>query len=255
MRMPIRVHVVTGGAGGVGRRIAEHLLAEGHGVVVVDRRPADWLDEPRGVVIVGDAGDGGLLEEAIARGRDLGGDLHGWVNNAAVFDDGRLDELGTEAVLASIEANLSPVVAGCEAAVREFRRADVPGSIVNVSSHQAQRAVRGALPYATAKAAIEGLTRAVAVDYGADGIRCNTVALGSIATDRSDAWLASLAPVRREAVEREFAELHPLGRLGEAVEVARAVAFLLSDASSFVSGAVLPVDGGRAARGGDPEAR
>ena len=126
---------------------------------------------------------------------------------------------------------------------------------VNVSSHQAQRAVRGALPYATAKAAIEGLTRAAAVDYGAERIRVNAVALGSIDTERYQALLAGQDAQAAARTEREMAELHPLGRVGLTAEVADAVAYLLSDQASFISGAVLPVDGGRAAQGPDPEQR
>src|SRR5207244_7796813 len=89
-----------------------------------------------------------------------------------------------------ISANLSLAVTGCATAVRRFLAAGTGGAIVNVSSHQAQRAVRGALPYATAKAAIEGLTRALAVDYCPRGIRVNAVALGSISTERYQQLLA-----------------------------------------------------------------
>ncbi|MFF5291268.1 SDR family NAD(P)-dependent oxidoreductase [Paractinoplanes globisporus] len=127
------------------------------------------------------------------------------------------------------------------------------GAIVNVSSHQAQRAVRGAFAYATAKAAIEGVTRALAVDYGASGIRVNAVALGSIATERSDAHIASLAADERDRFEREIRLLQPLGRMGRAAEVADVVAFLLSGQSAFVNGAIIPIDGGRSAVGRDPE--
>jgi NAD(P)-dependent dehydrogenase (short-subunit alcohol dehydrogenase family) len=124
---------------------------------------------------------------------------------------------------------------------------------VNVSSHQAQRAVRGALAYSTAKAATEGLTRALAVDYGPRGVRVNAVALGSIRTERSDALLAQQDPAPRERIQSGFGALHPLGRIGRTTEVADAVAYLLSDQAGFINGVVLPVDGGRAAQGSDPE--
>jgi NAD(P)-dependent dehydrogenase (short-subunit alcohol dehydrogenase family) len=77
-----------------------------------------------------------------------------------------------------VTANLAPALTGCHTAVNHFLAHERDGAIVNVSSHQAQRPIRGALPYATAKAAVEGLTRAAAVDHGPAGIRTNAVALG-----------------------------------------------------------------------------
>ena len=252
------VTVVTGGGQGIGRAIVERLLDEDHAVVVVELRDErlEWLDGPigesRAWVVVGDAGDDAVAARAVAAAESLG-TLTGWVNNAAVFRDAWLHEAGGAAVAELIRLNLQPCLAGAAAAVASFRTSGTAGSIVNLSSHQAQRAVRGALPYATAKAAIEGLTRALAVDYGPWGIRVNALALGSIATERlqslEDAGAAAYA-----RVEESMRDLHPLGRAGEAGEVADAVLFLLSERASFISGAVMPVDGARAAQGADPEA-
>jgi NAD(P)-dependent dehydrogenase (short-subunit alcohol dehydrogenase family) len=250
-------YVVTGGGRGVGRAVVERLAGEHNTVAVLefDATALDWVaDHPaadRIRSVIGDAADPAVAEEAAAVAQ-AAGPLTGWVNNAAVFRDAWLHEVPPADVLAMIGRNLDPVVVGSAVAVRHFLPAGA-GAIVNVSSHQAQRPVRGALAYATAKAAIEGLTRALAVDYGPRGIRVNAVALGSIATERSDAYVAGLDEAGAEHFAREIRLLHPVGRLGHGTEVADAVAFLLSAAASFVNGVVLPVDGGRAAQGRDPE--
>jgi len=246
--------VVTGGGRGVGRAIVERLT----GTVVVIEFDADalaWVDDHpaqgRIVPVIGDAADPAVTERAA----ELAEPLQGWVNNAGVFRDAWLDEAGAAEVIGLIGRNLNPAVVGCATAIQSFLRGGREGAIVNVSSHQAQRPVRGSLPYATAKAATEGLTRALAVDYGPRGIRVNAVALGSIVTERSDAHLAGLDDESRERFEREIRLLQPLGRMGRAGEVADAVAFLLSVQASFINGTILPIDGGRSSVGRDPEER
>jgi NAD(P)-dependent dehydrogenase (short-subunit alcohol dehydrogenase family) len=237
--------VITGAAQGVGRAIAERLTANGHVIVLDMAEHPTWRHD--GVTLVhGDAADPRTAEHA-AEVAESHGPLTGWVNNAAVFHDANLAGDPAPRILELITANLALAVTGCHTAVNHFLAHRRPGAIVNVSSHQAQRPVRGALPYATAKAAIEGLTRAVAVDHGPDGIRTNAVALGSITTERSESYRAG-----HPSFDTAMAELHPLGRAGTTAEAADAVAFLLSPAAGFVNGAILP--GRERPRSGGPGA-
>jgi NAD(P)-dependent dehydrogenase (short-subunit alcohol dehydrogenase family) len=255
-----RSYVVTGGGRGIGRALVERLLGDADNVVAIELDPAAlaWTDHhPAGrrvIAVAGDAAAEAVAEQA-AELAQAAGTLVGWVNNAAVFRDASIHAASTRQVLDLIAGNLNPAVVGCATAIRRFLAAGTGGAIVNVSSHQARRAVPGALPYATAKAAIEGLTRALAVDYGPRGIRVNAVALGSIATDRYEAFLGQQEPAAAARIEEELRRLHPVGRVGRPEEVAAAVAYLLSDDASFINGATLPVDGGRSVLGQDPEAR
>ncbi|MCP2337005.1 SDR family NAD(P)-dependent oxidoreductase [Actinomadura rupiterrae] len=250
-------HVVTGAGRGIGRAVVSRLLDVPDAVVVAVERDAGALawaaGEPRVRTVTGDAGDAATAERAADLAEEAG-TLAGWVNNAAVFRDASPHDTSARELMDLVALNLGMPMTGCTTAIRRFLAAGTPGAIVNVTSHQARRAVPGCVPYVTAKAAIEGLTRALAVEYGPRGIRVNAVAPGSVRTERYEAFLADLGPERAADVERQMGELHPLGRVALAAEVASAVVHLLSDEASFITGATVPVDGGRSVLAHDPEA-
>ncbi|MFC9977838.1 SDR family NAD(P)-dependent oxidoreductase [Spirillospora sp. NPDC127200] len=253
-------YVVTGGGRGIGRAVVERLLAAGGTVVAVERDPAAlaWMKEhsERGRLIglTGDAAD----ERTAGRAADAAeavAPLAGWVNNAAVFRDASVHSSSAQRTLELIALNLDAAVVGCTTAVRRFLAAGSSGAIVNVSSHQARQAVPGALPYVTAKAAIEGMTRSLAVEYGPRGIRVNAVAPGSVHTERYTDHLAAQGPEAAARTKEQMSVLHPLGRVADAHEVASAITYLLSSEAGFITGATVPVDGGRTVLAHDPEAR
>ncbi|WP_308799978.1 SDR family NAD(P)-dependent oxidoreductase [Agromyces silvae] len=252
--------VVTGGGHGIGRAIVQRLLADSAHLVLIEFNEAAAsrlrreLDPAHASIITGSASDEAIASHAIEVSREHGG-LSGWVNNAAVFADVQLQDADADSFLRSVDANVRPVVVGCRSAITEFRAIHRPGTIVNLSSHQAARAVPGAAGYVTAKAAIEGFTRAMAVDQGPAGIRVNAVAPGSIVTERYTAYLDSLPSADAARARAANDAAHALHRVGRAAEVADVVRFLLSDESSFITGATIPVDGGRTVLAVDAEVR
>jgi len=242
-----KVAVVLGASRGIGAAAARALGRAG-ATVVVAARDARALDDVAGGIradgatalavptdVRDEAQVAALIETTVAT---FGG-LDAAFNNAG---SGHMPAPLAELTTADVDEAISLNLRGTLIAMRYEIRAMLArggGAIVNMSSTAGLQGVRGMSAYAATKHAVVGATRSAALDYAAQGIRINAVAPGPILTDR----LASLPPERREMVVRAV----PMGRFGLVDEVAAAVVWLCSGASSFVTGATVPVDGGRLA--------
>ena len=251
--MEARACVITGAGGAIGSATALRLVRDRWTVVGVDAAETSLQrlqEEARAgagffIPVAGDVTKRDILVEA-ARQAGAAGVLQGWVNNAAVFMSRRLERMTAADIHRVIEVNLTAVIHGCAVAAGEMINAGTSGAIVNVSSMQAQRVIRGHTVYAAAKAGIEGLTRGAAVELGPLGIRVNAIAPGTIwesAASDGDAESPDDESAKRRV--SHSASLHALRRVGAPGEVASVIAFLLSEDASNMSGATVAVDGGR----------
>ena len=235
--------LVTGAGRGIGRETALGLARQGANVVAADLdlasaeavRDRIRQDGGQAEAFAMDSADAIANEDAVALARDRFGALHMAVNNAGIAGPRlALAEQPLEDWDRVIAVNLTGVFLGLRAQIPALQAAG-GGSIVNISSILGSVGRANSAPYVAAKHGVAGLTKTAALDYAAAGVRVNAVAPGYIRTpliERPDIDVGAVAA------------LHPLGRLGEAPEVAELILFLLSDRASNMTGGYYPVDGG-----------
>ena len=247
-RLDGKVAIVTGAAQGIGRSIALGLANAGASVALLDRaagglqsvaRELETLGRP-GVALTLDVTDLGAIDGAVQRVAREYGRVDVLVNNAGVRVHKRVLDHTLEDWEHTFRVNTTAVLVLCQAAARVMREHG-GGSIVNISSQMAEVTHPARVAYCSSKAAVVQMTRVMAVDWAEYRIRVNSIGPGPTRTPFTVAALeAGAMPVQADQV--------PLGRMAEADEMIGAVVYLASDASSYVTGTMLMVDGGQSVR-------
>ncbi len=245
MRFSNRIALITGGNRGIGLATARLLVEEGAQVVLFARDARAGQAAAAGLgrahFIAGDVSRAADCEGVVAETLRLHGGLDLLVNCAGIIYRNLPVERTTEEQWdATFDINVKGTFLMCKYALPALRLRQ--GSIVNVSSYTGLVGFAGASAYAASKAAIINLTRSMALDHAAEGIRVNAVCPGSVDTDMIHAAWEQFGDVGE--AQRLWSEKHPLGRIARPDEIARAILFLAGQEASFITGIALAVDGG-----------
>ena len=241
-----RVALVTGASSGLGTQFAKALADSGAAVALVARR-ADRLkalnDEIEGkggraVAIEADVTDRAAMTRAFETAEKAFGTVTILVNNAGIAHGGRAVEMPAEEWRKVLSTNLDAVFFWAQEAAGRMLAAKTQGAIVNIASVLGLAVSKGAVAYATAKAGVVQVTKALAVELAFKGVRVNAIAPGWFVTEMNDDYLMSEAGV---AIKREI----PMGRFGNPGDLDGALLLLTSDAGSYITGATIVVDGGQ----------
>lgn len=238
-RFENKVALVTGGRSGIGRAIAERLSREGAWVFTAQRGPDTQFE-----AIAADFTDPECPARVVAELIDRAGRLDVLVNNAGMMQDARIEDMSLTDWQTNLTVNLTAPFLMIRAALPFLRQ--TRGAIVNTGSIEGLGSNPGHAAYCASKAGLHGLTRAVAVDHGAEGIRCNAIAPGWIDTELNTDFIETMPDP--DAFRRDIGRIHPVGRTGKPEEVAALAAFLAAEESGFITGQIYTVDGGRMAR-------
>ena len=241
-----KVALVTGASSGLGARFAEVLAGNGAKVVLAARR-ADRLAAVRArieksggtaVAVEADVRDRAAIARAFDAAEQAFGTVTILINNAGVVQSGRAVELAEEEWRRVLATDLDAVFYCAQEAARRMLAAGKPGAIVNISSVLGLAISKGVIAYATAKAGVIQITKALALELAFKGIRVNAIAPGWIVTDLNRDFLAS---EQGASIKREI----PIGRFGEERDLDGPLLLLVSDAGRFVTGATIVADGGQ----------
>ncbi len=242
MRLENKTAIITGGGSGIGLSCAQLFAEEGANVVIFGRTK-DRLEKAAasiGEKALAVSGDITKIEDTDNLAKitiETFGQIDILVNNAGVFEASPVHEMDEAIWNSTFETNLNGVFRLTRTALKQMLE-QKSGSIINISSILSTIAIPGTAAYSASKGALDQFSRVIAVEYGKEGIRSNCVCPGMIETEMTEEMRMD------EELVAEIKKGYPLGRFGVPREVAHTCLFLASDESSFITGAVVPVDGG-----------